>query len=528
MMMLNSGCIKKKEKPSTAKKYLVYNLGNLPSDLLMLNNDNVREKDLLFALFEGLVREDKDGKIVPAMAEKYEITKDKIQYTFKLRKDLHYSDGMSIKAKDFERLFYKILSEKDNIFAKQLYCIFGAKDFSMGKVGFENVGIVAKDDLTLEIRLNTPNEYFTKILSNPVFTLREDNMNMKNWKKSYGQIQYSGPFIIEDVNKDGEIKLVKNEKYWGASKIVSSEMMFTSIKDEEKALADFETTQYSDTSKIDVFVSPPISEVNSLGTENKTEVIPSQSMYYLNFNLKTKDVLGKEKPLDINFRNAIGVIIDRELIIETISEDLAVPTINYTTSASSNNTSSKLIFDTSLNKTKGLEYLKKSSNYNENQELDLVYESENFDTKVSKEIAKSIKEYLGVKVKCIGYKKDDLKKVLVKGNYDIVFLRNDEEYGDIYNFFSKWTAYSKDNIYGYKNSDYDKTIGKALIEKNDKNKVTIYKHAQEILAKDLPCIPIYIANTVICKKENIKGIYTTKSGNLIFDYAYKESETTSK
>ncbi len=91
----------------------------------------------------------------------------------------------------------------------------------------------------------------------------------------------------------------------------------------------------------------------------------------------------------------------------------------------------------------------------------MVYESKNFDTKISNEIAKNIKEYLGVKVKCIGYTKEDLKKVLVNGNYDIVFLKNDEEDGDIYNFFSKWTAYSKDNIYGYNDLNYDKTIENA-------------------------------------------------------------------
>ena len=60
-------------------------------------------------------------------------------------------------------------------------------------------------------------------------------------------------------------------------------MLFTSIKDEEKTLADFETTEYSDTSKIDVFVSPPISEVISLSMEKKTIAVPTQSMYYLNF-----------------------------------------------------------------------------------------------------------------------------------------------------------------------------------------------------------------------------------------------------
>lgn len=529
MTMLTSGCIEKKVKPSASRKYLVYNLGKLPLDLLMLNNDDVREKDLLLTLFEGLVREDKDGEIIPAMAEKIDISEDKIGYTFKLRKDLHFSDGSDIKASDFVRFFSNILLEEENIFASQLDCIFGAKDFRMGKVGFEKVAIVAKDDLTLEIRLNSPNTYLLNILSNPIFTLRGTNPDMKNWISSYGEIQYSGPFIINGVNEDGEISLLKNEKYWRAGEIVSSEILFTTIKDGEKALADFETTQYSDTSKIDVFVSPPISEVISLSMEKKTEVIPSQSMYYLTFNLKTKD------SVDINFRNAISSIIDRELILQTISEDLAVPAINYTPSSAGNENNGKLIFDPFGNKDKGLEYLK-SSTYDKTKKIIMVYENNTLDNRISKEIAKNIKEYLGVKVVCTGYDKDELKDVLTKGNYNILFSKIDEEYGDIYKFFSRWTANSKYNIYGYKNLEYDKIIESALMDnsskgnssKDNENKIMIYNQAQEILAKDLPCIPVYIANTVICKKENIKGIYITRSGNLIFDYAYKEDGTGAK
>ena len=522
MMMLTSGCVEKKVKPSTSRKYLVYNLGELPSDLLMLNNDNVREKDLLLALFEGLVREDKYGQIVPAMAESFAITEDKIGYTFKLRKDIHYSDGEDIKAIDFVRLFHDTLLEKENVFAEQLYCIFGAKDFSMGKVGFEKVAIVAKDDLTLEIRLNSPNDYFINILSNPVFTLRKNNMNIRNWKDSYREIQYSGPFIIKEINKDGEILLLKNEKYWRAQEIVSSEMLFTSIKGEENSLANFQTAENSDTSKIDVFVSPPISEGNSLSMEKKTLAIPSQSMYYLTFNLNAKGSVE-----DNNFRKAISVIMSKEFIIQTISKDLAVPAINYTPTPTINDNGSKLIFDAYGNKNKGQEYLKNSKNDNK-EELIMVYENQNLDSKICKEIAKNIKDYLDVNVICKGYKKDELKEVLQQGNYNIVFSRIDEVYGDVYKFFTRWTANSKYNVYGYKNSDYDKIIEKALLENNSKNKITIYNEAQDILAKDLPCIPVYIVNTVICKKENIKDIYTTKSGNLVFDYAYKDNTVTAK
>lgn len=521
IMMLTNGCVEKKVKPSTSRKYLVYNAGELPPDLSMANNDNVRQKDLLLALFEGLVREDKYGQIVPAMAEKIDTSEDKIGYTFKLRENIHYSDGTVIKARDFVKFFLDTLLEEENIYAKELYCIFGAKEFSMGKVDLDGVAIVAKDDLTLEIRLNSPNDYFLNILSNPVFTLRENDLNLKNFKDNYEEIKYSGPFIIKEVNEEGELTLHKNENYWRAEEIISSELLFTSIKDEEKALADFQTTEIISTSKIDVFVSPPISEVISLSMENKTEVIPSQSVYYLTFNLKTKELGNKKDPLDIDFRNAVGAIIDRKLIIQTIGKDLAVPAMNYTTSTSNNNNSSKVIFNGSGNKDKALEYLD-SSKFKKGQKISMIYESENFDTVISNEIAKNIEEYLDIKVVCTGYKKDELKEVVEIGDYDIIFSRINEDYGDVYKFFSRWTSNSTYNVYGYNNLEYDKIIESVSVENNNENKIKSYNEAQEILAKELPCIPVYIGNTVICKKENIKDIYTTKSGNLVFDYAYKE------
>jgi peptide/nickel transport system substrate-binding protein len=520
MMMLTSGCVEKKVEPSTSRKFLVYNVGELPPDLSMANNDNVRQKDLLLALFEGLVREDKYGEIVPAMAERVDMSEDKIGYTFKLRENIHYSDGTIIKARDFVKFFLDTLLEEDNIYAKELYCIYGAKEFSMGKVNVDGVAIVAKDDLTLEIRLNSPNDYFLNILSNPVFTLRENDLKLKNFKYNYEEIEYSGPFIIKDINEEGELTLQKNENYWRAEEIVSSEMLFTSIKDEEKALADFQTTEILSTSKIDVFVSPPISEVISLSMENKTEVIPSQSVYYLTFNLKTIEQGNKKDTLDIDFRNAIGAIIDRKLIIQTIWKDLAVPAMNYT-AATNNDNSSTAIFNGSSNKDKALKYLD-TSKFEKGQKIDMIYESENFDTVVSNEIAKNIEEYLGITVVCTGYKKDELKEVVEKGDYDIIFSKINEEYGDVYKFFSRWTSYSTYNVYGYNNLEYDKIIENVSVENNKENKIKSYNEAQEILAKELPCIPVYIGNTVICKKENIKDIYTTKGGNLVFDYAYKE------
>jgi ABC-type oligopeptide transport system substrate-binding subunit len=194
--------------------------------------------------------------------------------------------------------------------------------------------------------------------------------------------------------------------------------------------------------------------------------------------------------------------------------------MNYTTSTSNNDNSSKVISKGAGNKDKALEYL--DSSKFKGKKISMIYESENFDTVISNEIAKNIEEYLDITVVCTGYKKDELKEVIEKGDYDIIFSRINEDYGDVYKFFSRWTSNSTYNVYGYNNLEYDKIIESVSVEKNNENRIKSYNEAQEILVEELPCIPVYIGNTVICKKENIKDIYTTKSGNLVFDYAYKE------
>ena len=58
---------------------------------LMINTLKISEiyeaADIFDLLFEGLVRIDENGKIVPGLAEKWETNKDKTKWTFHLRKD---------------------------------------------------------------------------------------------------------------------------------------------------------------------------------------------------------------------------------------------------------------------------------------------------------------------------------------------------------------------------------------------------------------------------------------------------------
>ena len=55
---------------------------------------------LLYNVYEGLVRLDDSGKIVPLLAEKYDVSSDNKTYTFTLRQGVKFSDGAAFTAAD--------------------------------------------------------------------------------------------------------------------------------------------------------------------------------------------------------------------------------------------------------------------------------------------------------------------------------------------------------------------------------------------------------------------------------------------
>jgi peptide/nickel transport system substrate-binding protein len=57
-------------------------------------------KEVLFNIFEGLVKLDKDGNLVPAVAENYEISPDGMVYTFTLREGVKFHNGEPVTADD--------------------------------------------------------------------------------------------------------------------------------------------------------------------------------------------------------------------------------------------------------------------------------------------------------------------------------------------------------------------------------------------------------------------------------------------
>jgi peptide/nickel transport system substrate-binding protein len=517
LMLFNTGCIEKKVQDiqvnSKDNQYLTYNLGRLPEDLLLLNSKKTKDRDLLMALYEGLVKVDEFGSVVPGLAESWIVGKDNISYDFKIRENAKWSDGTDITAYDFVEFFISVLNPKlENIYAHQLYYIFGASEYRNNNKSSSGVAIKAVDKKSLQIRLNAPSNCFLQILSQPIYSLRKINNNLKNWQLNYENIVYSGAFKLEDISKDGKLTLVKNDNYYDKEETKSDKIFITSIENSESALASFKT------SSINVFTNPPLSESKDMIINGEAEAVPINSGLTINFNLKKIGNIS-----DANFRKALSFIVDRTEISGNYLNNLVrsstvfIPDNDNKSNSAANQKLFKDIADYASAKK-----LVEEGNFDLKERLKLIYIFSHENKKLCESIAKDIKEALGESMDAVGLSEFEFKEALKKGEYHMAVMDYTLNYDDPMALLENWLSYSSENLFGYKNNDFDSLILQAKFEKDALKRNELLRSAEQLLANDLPTVPIYFYNIVICKKSFVKGVFATKEGNVNLSRAYIE------
>jgi ABC-type oligopeptide transport system substrate-binding subunit len=121
-------------------------------------------------LFEGLVRVDPVYNVLPAVAARWRVADRGRRYLFRLQEGLRWSDGRPLTAGDFEYAWKRNLSLASRApVAHLLYVIENARTFGEGEIDDpQKVGVMALDDLTLEVRLEEPTAYLPHLLAHAV------------------------------------------------------------------------------------------------------------------------------------------------------------------------------------------------------------------------------------------------------------------------------------------------------------------------------------------------------------------------
>lgn len=219
-----------------------YNLYNSdPTTWDILATSQAVDNEAIVNTYDGLMEYDMENVQRPALAESYEVSDDGLTYTFHIREGVEWVDSQGrkvadVKADDWVAGMQHMMDAMGGL----EFLIDGVIKNATGYINneitdFNEVGVKAIDDHTLEYTLEAPCPYFMTMLGYSIFApMSRDYYTSQGGKfgadfdksaadYTYGQtpdnIAYCGPYLVTNFTSKNIIVFSANESYWNKDNI---------------------------------------------------------------------------------------------------------------------------------------------------------------------------------------------------------------------------------------------------------------------------------------------------------------------
>ncbi|MFZ2072718.1 MAG: ABC transporter substrate-binding protein [Minisyncoccia bacterium] len=467
------------------------------------------ERDLVSLVYSGLMRKSPDGTLIPDLAEKYEVSKDGLTYTFTLKDKIYFHDGKPVTADD---IIFTINEVKDPIIK------------SPHKGNWEGVNVEKIDEKTIAFNLKQP---FASFLENATIGIMPAHL----WEGSPIELNEaninpigSGPFLVSNVNKQsgGIINyytLTSFKKFiLGKPYIKNITLHFYPSENELiSALQSGEVGQISS-------ITP--SNAETLKNKNyRVEYSVLPRVFGLFFNQNKAQIF-----TDKHIIEAINQAIDKDRIVNevlagygvVINEPIPPNMIAYQRLSTEDNSSQEerlkkaqdiLSKDGWKKGTDG--FLEKTLTDKKKKTKSTSKLEFSISTGNAPELAKSAElikldlESIGIKVDVKTFEIGNLNQTVIRPrDYDALL------FGQIINhesdLFAFWhSTQRKDpglNVAMYTNAKVDKILEDASITINEKSRIKKYAQFEDEIKKDMPAVFLYSPNFIYVVSKNLQGL----------------------
>ena len=460
------------------------------------------DRDLTTLIYSGLVRIDPSGGFIPDLAKNYEISEDKLTYTFHLKDNLSFHDGTPLTAADIRFTIEKAMD---------------ASIKSAKRANWNGITIEQPDEKTITLSLKKP---YPAFLENATLGILPKHLWQNTSADSFPLNEQnleaigSGPYQVSKIIKDSDgiptaYELTSFTDFaLGQPHLEKITINF--YKNEEELVKAYESGQIDSLNSL----SPAlVKEFEDSGRRVAKSTLPR--VFAVFFNQNHNAIF-----LDATVREALNLAVPREEIVTDIFHGYAKPLDGIfpseTTKLANTDlaTAKKLLADAGwkLNEEGNLQKTTKSSKGKPATTQTLAFSLATSNIAELKQIAEKLKANwtaLGAKVELEVYEPNDLNQNVIRPRkYDTLLFG--EVMGRDNNPYPFWHSSQRTdpglNIAMYTNATVDHLLDEArqatdLEERNER-----YLKIEKEIKKDQPAAFIYSPYFLYLLPKNILGV----------------------
>jgi oligopeptide transport system substrate-binding protein len=484
----------------TAEQVLNRGIGGEPASLDPGTASDTFSFEVIRDLYEGLAAELPDGTVVPGAASSWTVSASGTRYTFQLRTDAQWSNGMPVRAQDFVAAWRRVVDPtRASPVADTLRPVAGAAEIMLGHLPPSSLGVTAARDDLLVVDLELPAPYFPQLLTHsatfPVYSEEAaKSHHSTNWVSN-------GPYVLSNWTPGSKLNLRQNMRYWDRANVRIPSVAYIPIPDENAEFRQYRAGQ------VDITQSVPTSALDSVRSERPKElfVAPFLATAYYALNLHSPYFAA-----NLNLRKALAMAIDRKALEATILPFGQRPAYGFVPPGTWN-------YDPQSWEWSGLpdpqrineaRRLYAAAGYSTQQPLRLrvLLNSGNSIKQVAVAIASMWKQVLGIDTELI----DEEYRVFLDSRRDtsrweVVRLGWTADYNDAVNFLDTFRSHSANNDAGYARKEFDDLLDRAASTAEASARRQLLQEAEKLMLSDYPILPIYFFSAKRLIKPYVKG-----------------------
>jgi glutathione transport system substrate-binding protein len=487
--------------PATASKDVVFAVASTFTTTDPYDANDTLSQAMAKSFYEGLYGFDKNMKMIPVLAESYDVSKDGLVYTIKLKKGIKFHDGTDFKADAVKVNLDRVTNPENKL-----------KRYGLYNNNIAKTEVV--DDYTARITLKTPFSPFIAQLAHPSTVMISPAA-----LKQYGNKDIAfhpvgtGPFKFVEWKQTDYLKVAKFEDYWKKGYPKVDTITWKPVVDNNSRAAIMQTGEAHFTFPV------PYEQAEILKGKPDLEVVaaPSIVLRYLSMNTQ-------QKPFDNpKIRQAIAYAINKEALAKvafngyaTPAEGVAPQGVEYAVK----------LGEWPYNLAKAKELMKEAG-YPNGFETDL-WSAYNHTT------AQKVTQFLQQQLQQIGIR---TKITLLEAGQRVEKVESwqDPATAPVRLYYVGWSTSTGEadwalrplldgdswpprlfNTAYYKNSKVDADIKGAQLTTDGKEKAKLYKDAQETIWKDAPWAPLVVEKLLSAHNKKLSGVYVIPDASFNF------------